>query len=155
MDNKKSISLDIDNEIVSRVFGAYDANIKKIEKKFGISIVIRDNKIKIIGDDVYGAKDLISLLIDKASRGNDISEQELNYCMDMVDISDKKTKNDLIGLDDDIISRTVQGKPIKAKTLGQKKYVESIKKNMITLFLLNQWLQPLFRNIKHIYSGGD
>lgn len=132
MDERKSISLDVDNNIISKVFGAYDVNLKKIEKKFGISIVVRDNKIKIFGDDIYGAKELIMLLIDKASKGSEISEQELNYCMDMTDIKDKKTKEDLIGLDEEVISRTIQGKPIKAKTLGQKKYVESIKNNMIT-----------------------
>ena len=72
------------------------------------------------------------MLIDKAKKGNDISEQEFNYCMDMNEVKDGSVKEDIIGLDEEVVSRTVQGKPIKPKTIGQKKYVDSIKNNMIT-----------------------
>ncbi len=130
MDN--GIIIDIENDIISKVFGNFDINLKKIEKRYNVSIVIRDNAIKIFGANVYEAKDLILLLIEKAKNGNDISEQELNYCMDMIDTNDKKVKEDIVGLDDDVISRTISGKPVKAKTLGQKKYIESIRNNMIT-----------------------
>lgn len=130
MDN--GIIIDIENDIISKVFGNFDINLKKIEKRYNVSIVIRDNAIKIFGTNVYETKDLILLLIEKAKNGNDISEQELNYCMDMIDTNDKKVKEDIVGLDDDVISRTISGKPVKAKTLGQKKYIESIRHNMIT-----------------------
>lgn len=132
MENQNGIIIDIENDIISKVFGSFDVNIKKIEKKYNVSIVIRDNAIKIFGKDSYVAKDLIELLIEKAKNGNDINEQELNYCMDMIKVNDSVTKENIIGLDDDIVSRTIQGKPVKAKTLGQKKYVDSIRKNMIT-----------------------
>lgn len=132
MENQNGIIIDIENDIISKVFGSFDVNIKKIEKKYNVSIVIRDNAIKIFGKDSYVAKDLIELLIEKAKNGNDINEQELNYCMDMIKVNDSATKENIIGLDDDIVSRTIQGKPVKAKTLGQKKYVDSIRKNMIT-----------------------
>lgn len=135
MNNVTNVSetiIETENEIISKVFGAFDVNLKKIEKRYGISIVLRDGKIKLLGDRESKAKNLINLLIDKANKGNDISEQELNYCMDMFDSKETNYKNDLLGLDDEVISRTVQGKPIKAKTIGQKKYVDSIRNNMIT-----------------------
>ena len=135
MNNVTNVSetiIETENEIISKVFGAFDVNLKKIEKRYGISIVLRDGKIKLLGDRESKAKNLINLLIDKANKGNDISEQELNYCMDTFDSKDINYKNDLLGLDDEVISRTVQGKPIKAKTIGQKKYVDSIRNNMIT-----------------------
>lgn len=132
MDNRKNVTIDIENDIALKIFGDFDKNLKKIEKKYDVSIVIRDNKIKIFGDNRYAAKSLIVVLTERVNKGNDIGDQELNYCMDMVDIGDKKTKNDVLGLDEDIISRTVQGKPVKAKTIGQKKYVDSIRNNMIT-----------------------
>ena len=123
----------IDNDILPKVFGHFDVNVKTIEKKFLVSIVLRNDKIKIIGDkeNVYKAKELIETLISKAMKGNEISEQDLNYCMDVMTVN-KENKDDLVNLDEEIISRTIQGKPIKAKTIGQKTYVESIKNNMIT-----------------------
>ena len=132
MDNRKNVTIDLENDIALKIFGDFDKNLKKIEKKYDVSIVIRDNKIKIFGDNRYAAKSLIEVLTERVNKGNDIGDQELNYCMDMVDIGDKKTKNDVLGLDEDIVSRTVQGKPVKAKTIGQKKYVDSIRNNMIT-----------------------
>ena len=129
--------INIDNELLPKIFGSFDVNVKKIEKEFAVSIVIRDEKIKIIGDklDVIKASELIELLISKANKGNEISEQDLNYCMDTIlnkkENSDK-IKNNIVELDDDVLSRTIQGKPIKPKTIGQKNYVDSIRDNMIT-----------------------
>ena len=129
--------INIDNELLPKIFGSFDVNVKKIEREFAVSIVIRDEKIKIIGDklDVMKASELIELLISKANKGNEISEQELNYCMDTI-LNKKEnnaiTKNNIVELDDDVLSRTIQGKPIKPKTIGQKNYVDSIRDNMIT-----------------------
>ena len=129
--------INIDNELLPKIFGSFDVNVKKIEREFAVSIVIRDEKIKIIGDklDVMKASELIELLISKANKGNEISEQDLNYCMDTI-LNKKEnnaiTKNNIVELDDDILSRTIQGKPIKPKTIGQKNYVDSIRDNMIT-----------------------
>lgn len=129
--------INIDNELLPKIFGSFDVNVKKIEREFAVSIVIRDEKIKIIGDklDVIKASELIELLISKANKGNEISEQDLNYCMDTIlnkkENSDK-IKNNIVELDDDVLSRTIQGKPIKPKTIGQKNYVDSIRDNMIT-----------------------
>ena len=129
--------INIDNELLPKIFGSFDVNVKKIEREFAVSIVIRDEKIKIIGDklDVMKASELIELLISKANKGNEISEQDLNYCMDTI-LNKKEnnaiTKNNIVELDDDVLSRTIQGKPIKPKNIGQKNYVDSIRDNMIT-----------------------
>ena len=125
--------IDIDNDLLPMIFGSFDVNVKKIEKQFSVSIVIRNEKIKIIGnkDNVAKTSDLIELLINKALKGNEISEQDLIYCMDMIE-NKNESKNEVAMLDDEILSRTIQGKPIKPKTIGQKNYVNSIKNNMIT-----------------------
>ncbi len=129
--------INIENVLLPKIFGSFDINVKKIEKEFSVSIVIRDEKIKIIGDkiDVVKASELIELLISKANKGNEISEQDLNYCMDTI-LNKKENsviiKNNIVELDDDVLSRTIQGKPIKPKTIGQKNYVDSIRDNMIT-----------------------
>lgn len=136
--NKNYIEeIDIDNEILPKIFGSFDVNVKKIEKEFNVSIVIRNEKIKIIGneEDVEKVSELIDILISKANKGNDISEQDLNYCMDTI-LNKKENhseiKNNIVELDDNVLSRTIQGKPIKPKTIGQKNYVDSIRDNMIT-----------------------
>ena len=136
--NKNYIEeIDIDNKILPKIFGSFDVNVKKIEKEFNVSIVIRNEKIKIIGDeeDVEKVSELIDILISKANKGNDISEQDLNYCMDTI-LNKKENhseiKNNIVELDDNVLSRTIQGKPIKPKTIGQKNYVDSIRDNMIT-----------------------
>lgn len=123
----------IDHSLMPKIFGSFDVNLKRIEKEFSISIVIRNDKIKVIGSktNVTKAHELMDILISKAEKGNEISEQDLTYCMDMLD-NQKENKDEIVMLDDEVLSRTVQGKPIKPKTIGQKKYVDSIKNNMIT-----------------------
>ena len=134
MIENNNITIEVENDIMQKIFGAFDVNLKRIEKEYSVSIVIRDGKIKIIGNDrnVRDASELINILSEKAKNGNEITEQDLNYCMDMINIKDENIKNDIIELDDEVLSRTIQGKPIKANTIGQKKYVDSIRKNMIT-----------------------
>lgn len=125
--------IDIDNNLLPMIFGSFDVNLKKIEKQFTVSIVIRNEKIKIIGnkENVLNASELIEMLMNKAMKGNEISEQDLVYCMDMIQTKNEN-KDEVVMLDDEILSRTIQGKPIKPKTIGQKNYVDSIKNNMIT-----------------------
>ena len=125
--------IDIDNNVLPMIFGSFDVNLKKIEKQFIVSIVIRNEKIKIIGnkENVLNTSELIEMLMNKAIKGNEISEQDLVYCMDMIQTKNEN-KDEVVMLDDEILSRTIQGKPIKPKTIGQKNYVDSIKNNMIT-----------------------
>lgn len=127
------VEIVIDHDLLPKIFGSFDVNIKKIEKSLNVSIVIRNEKIKVIGEknSVNNAKDLIETLISKAEKGNEITEQDLEYCMDVLN-NKNSNKKDIVMLDDEVLSRTIQGKPIKPKTLGQKMYVDSIRDNMIT-----------------------
>lgn len=134
MSDNKSIELYLDNELIPYIFGNFDSNKKNIENFFDVSIVFRDGKIKIISDnsDKFIVKELIETLANKVKRGNVIEEQDLNYCMNEFKEKNVEKKDSLVSLDDDVITRTILGKPVKPKTLGQKKYVDSIRNNIIT-----------------------
>ena len=129
MSNIESI-IDIPSNHARNVFGQYDAYIKKIEKSLHVSIVTRDDQVKIIGSDVAAkrAKSVFNQLIELSKRGNDITEQNVDYALSLC-MEDKEEQ--IVELDDTIICRTSMGKPIKPKTVGQKKYVDLIKNKMI------------------------
>ena len=99
-----------------------------------ISFVYRDNELRVIGEEVavHRAIQVISTLAELAKRGNTVTEQNVDYALSLTYTDSTK---DMIELDDTIICRTTNGKPVKAKTLGQKKYVESIKNNTIVFGL--------------------
>lgn len=122
--------IDIPLEHSRNVFGNMDSNIKKIEKSLGVTLVLRDSEIKIIGSDTAcdRASKVFNELISLSRKGNVISEQNVDYALALC----MEDKLDVLGeIDSDVIARTVQGKPIKPKTLGQKKYVDEIRNKMI------------------------
>ncbi len=112
------------------IFGEYDKNINIIKKEFGVSVLNRNNTVKIIGDEaaVLRAEKAIKSLEKILDSGEEISDVNLGYAIDMAkdDIDDAS----LYGKDCILI--TAKGKPLKSKTLGQKNYVEAIEKNTIT-----------------------
>lgn len=122
--------IDIPAEHEKNVFGQFDMNIKKIERTLHVTIISRDGELKILGAQVATrrAKNVLNQLIELAKRGNEISEQNVDYALSL---SFDDNEGALIDLDDSIICRTVMGKPIKPKTLGQKGYVDLIKNKMI------------------------
>lgn len=122
--------VDIPAEHTKNVFGQYDKNIKKIEKTLHVSVISRDSDLKIIGSDVATAraKHVFEQLIELSKRGNDITDQNVDYALSL---SYEGNDSVLVDLDDSIICRTSMGKPVKPKTLGQKKYVDYIKNKMI------------------------
>ena len=122
--------IDIPAEHEKNVFGQFDMNIKKIERTLHVTIISRDGELKIIGAQVATrrAKNVLNQLIELAKRGNEISEQNVDYALSL---SFDDNEGALIDLDDSIICRTVMGKPLKPKTLGQKGYVDLIKNKMI------------------------
>ncbi len=117
-------------EYASKVFGTFDVNVKKIEKVLNVSVVLREKDMKIIGNDinVERAKRVFIQLFELAKRGNEINDQIVDYSLSLV-YEDEESK--MIELDDDIICRTITGKPVKPKTLGQKEYLDQIKKNLL------------------------
>mgnify|MGYP000162837663 CR=1 FL=1 len=122
--------IDIPAEYEKTVFGQFDYNIKKIEKTLHVTIISRDGDLKIIGGETATkrAKSVFNQLIELARRGNEITEQNVDYALSL---SFEEKESAIVELDDNIICRTIMGKPIKPKTLGQKKYVDLIRDKMI------------------------
>ena len=122
--------IDIPVEHVKNVFGQFDQNIKKIEEALHVTIISRNSELKIIGGEVAAmrAKNVFEQLIVLSKRGNEITEQNIDYALSLCVTNEESL---LVDLDVDIICRTVMGKPVKPKTLGQKKYVDEIREKMI------------------------
>ena len=125
------ILLEVPIEYEQNVCGELDAYLKKIERSFHVSIFERNGDLKIIGDDANcdRAASVFNSLIELAKRGNTIMEQNVDYA---IALSMESREKEIVEIDKDIICRTIMGKPVKPKTLGQKEYVDSIRKNMIT-----------------------
>ncbi len=115
------------------LFGSLDENVKLIERELGVSVVSRDGALRISGEDGEGvlhAAQAIEGLLTLIGRGESIGEQNVRYILNLV----KAGHADKIGaLSADVLCVTAKGKPIKAKTLGQKRYVEAIRKDLVTL----------------------
>ena len=120
-----SLILEADSKHIKNIFGQFDYNIKNIERRMNVKILNRDEGIKISGakENVECAKRALEELKELSKRGNDITEQNVNYAMD---VAIEGSNVSLAELDTEIICHTVQGKPVKPKTAGQKEYVDAI-----------------------------
>lgn len=125
-------TLKISQPFIQQIFGQFDANIRKIEKKFQVDVVYRGDSLTISGEkrNADGAERVILDLLTICSHGNPITEQDLNYAMTLAENNAAEKASDL-DTPDGIICHTLTGKPIRPKTFGQKKYVEAIDHNMI------------------------
>ena len=114
------------------VFGSFDENIRRIEDALSVSIVNRGTELKVTGDAemVDQAVRALEGLLTLASKGEQIDEQRVRYLITLV-----KEGNDeqVAQIAKDVVCITAKGKPIKAKTVGQQKYMQAIQKNTITL----------------------
>lgn len=119
----------IENSHISNIFGQFDANIKKLETVFHVSIVNRGDGIKVAGEEaaVQKAAKILQSLQVLSEKGEEINEQNLQYLISSVD----EELTEVERLSEGTICLTVKGRPVKPKTLGQKKYVELIKNNTI------------------------
>lgn len=128
---EQTMSVDRVEHVIS-VFGSFDENLRLIESEMNVCITDRESEIKISGDaeDVMHAQRAIEGLISLAAKGENIDSQNVRYIISLV----KAGQDDKIGeLSRDVICVTSKGKPIKAKTLGQKKYLDAIQKNIVTV----------------------
>ena len=119
-------------EEAAALFGSFDENIRIIERELDVSVVNRDGSLKVSGEaeSVMYAVKAIQGLLELAGRGEPINEQNVRYILQLV----KAGQEDKIGqMARDVLCVTAKGKPIKPKTLGQKRYVDAIKENTITL----------------------
>ena len=114
------------------LFGSFDENIKIIEKEFGVRITCRDSELKIDGEaeSVSKASRVIESLLRLINRGESLSEQNIRYCISLVNEDSEEKIEQLAG---DCICITSKGKPIKPKTIGQKRYCNMIADNTITI----------------------
>ncbi len=117
-------------ELVINLFGSFDENVRIIEKELDVAIINRGSEIKIGGEpeNVDKAVAAVNALLSMASRGEQIGETEVRYVMSQVE---KGNEEQLEELGKDVICISSRGVPIKAKTLGQKTYLKTIKENSI------------------------
>ncbi|MBS4785701.1 MAG: PhoH family protein [Clostridiales bacterium] len=128
---EKTINIDR-MEYAVQLFGSFDENIRELERAYGVTILSRGEEVKVSGeaDGVYKACKAIDSLLALIEKGETISDQSVRYVMDLVAEGAAEQVTAIAG---DVICITAKGRPLKPKTLGQKRYVECIKKNTVTL----------------------
>ena len=119
-------------EHVISVFGSFDQNLRIIESELGVKVLDRDNKIHVCGEEESAmlAEKAINGLLTLAARGENIDAQNVRYILKLVAEGKESKIDELAG---DVVCITSKGKPVKAKTLGQKSYCEAIANNTVTL----------------------
>ena len=122
-------TVEADNNAISGIFGEFDSNIAKIEKEMSVKIVNRNEGIKIVGEEaeVAKAERIVKTMVSLIEKGESISDQNLNYMIN----STNKELDEVGNIYDDCICLTISGRPVKPKTLGQKKYIDMIRNNTI------------------------
>ena len=128
---EQSISLERVEE-VANLFGSFDENIRLLEQELSVRVTNRAGELKVAGEaeQVSQAVRAIQGLLDLSARGEQINEQNVRYALQLVR-SGSEAK--LAELARDVVCVTANGKPIKAKTVGQKAYLDAIRNNIITL----------------------
>ena len=114
------------------VFGSFDENIKRIEDALDVVIVNRGDDLKVTGEEeaAYKAVKTLEGLFSLASKGEIIDEQRVRYLITLIQEGNEEQLQDITK---DVVCITAKGKPIKAKTFGQKKYMKAMMKNTITI----------------------
>lgn len=128
---EQTINIDRMEQTVA-LFGAFDENIKIIQNEYLVSVTVRGSELKISGDveNVSKAVSVINSLLTLINHGEALSEQNVRYCMSLVNEGSNQKIESLSG---DCICITSKGKPVKPKTIGQKNYCNAIKQNTITI----------------------
>lgn len=124
------LSLNIPQEHIANIFGSFDAYMKKIEKTFHVTVIVRGDSVKLLGSgsSILNASKVFQQLLELSDKGNTITEQNVNYA---ISLAMEDAQVSIAELDRDCICHTIQGKPVSPKTLGQKNYVEAIRNKMI------------------------
>ena len=128
---EQTISIERIEDVID-IFGSFDENIKRIEQTYGVKITNRGTELKISGEDEAAdrAGRAIEGLLLLAAKGETIDEQKVRYLIDLVSSGNE----DKIGeMAKDVVCITAKGRPVKAKTLGQQRYMKAILKNTITI----------------------
>ena len=122
--------VDVPADRQANIFGQFDEHLKLIERTLNVTMIFRDGSLKILGsqEGATQARAIVEELNTLAGRGNTITQQNVNYALSL---AMEKIGSVMEEIDKDFICNTIQGRPIKPKTLGQKDYVEQIRKKMI------------------------
>lgn len=126
------INVDRMEQAVS-LFGSFDENIRQIEREFSVSVVSRGSELKVTGEEpenVQKGVRAVNGLLTLINRGEALSNQNVRYVLSLVNDGNEDKLEQMAA---DCVCITSKGKPVKPKTLGQKKYIETIRKNTITL----------------------
>jgi phosphate starvation-inducible PhoH-like protein len=124
------LSVNIPTDHMANIFGQFDVYLKKIERTLNVTVVVRGDDMKILGDEtrIHKASNVFLQLLELSKRGNVITEQNVNYALAL---SEEENASAIVEIDKDCICHTINGKPVKPKTLGQKNYVDAIREKMI------------------------
>lgn len=127
---EKIISIE-NMEAIASLFGSFDENIRMIEREYGVSIVSRGSDLKIIGDEegVFAAQRAIISLLNLIAKGESLTDQNVRYVLSLVN---EGNEDKLSAMTNDSVCITSKGRPVKPKTLGQKKYTQAIDEHTIT-----------------------
>jgi len=128
--NEFTRKIDMPAMHMQKIFGMQDAYLRKLENDFQVMIINRDGNVIVTGkeENVRKAGNVLQQLVEISRRGNEIGEQNVDYA---IELGMEEKEKMLMEIDSDLICHTISGKPIKPKTLGQKQYVDAIRKNMI------------------------
>ena len=124
------LQMELPVEHERNVFGQFDEHLKVMERTLNVTIISRNGHLKILGSEGNAgkAKRLLEQLRSLSERGNIINMQNVNYALSLL-MEDREQA--IVEIDRDCICHTIQGRPIKPKTLGQKNYVDAIREKMI------------------------
>lgn len=113
-----------------KLFGNFDENIKLLTAEFGTQIALSDNKLQITGENAALCREVAEKLLELIYKGEELDKGKIRY---MAELAREGKLADFGQLDESIVAINVRGKPVKCKTIGQKKYVQAIRDNSIVL----------------------
>jgi phosphate starvation-inducible PhoH-like protein len=120
---------------MTNVFGKLDENMKKIESAFAVTVICRGDNITFLPSEPNARPDkahsVIKKLVAFAQKGEVINDQRVNYLIAALE-DEHRDFNEVEKISEDTVCVSISGKPVKPKTLGQKKYLDLIRKNTIT-----------------------
>ena len=124
--------MNIPSELIHNVFGKLDEHVRKIENTFQVTIINRDDVVQIVPNmptsQPEKAQEVLRHLVALAQKKEVVTEQHVNYAIASLADEPLEQVENLTG---DIICNTINGRPVKPKTMGQKKYIDQIRKNTI------------------------
>ena len=114
------------------LFGSFDENIRLIESEFHVTVTNRDGELRISGEaeDVMLAVKAVNALLELSAKGDPLGEQQVRYVMGLARSGQEGKISELTG---DVICITAKGRPVKPKTIGQKRYCDSVRRNTVTI----------------------